>query len=160
MLVIDFSWCLRKVYVNLRMKECLHCKKGFEAKRESAKFCSTSCRVMYNRKHGKKNEVTPLQMQVLYNQFLEAVGKMGSQPTETRLIPPLSKKEEVAMFNYEHKDQLTTITEIPAGSVKTMEEYILEKRELLDDDSYRIWLRELENDPNLTDRQKKQAKTA
>ena len=39
------------------MKECLHCKKEFEEKRESAKFCSTSCRVMYNRKHGKKERL-------------------------------------------------------------------------------------------------------
>jgi hypothetical protein len=95
------------------MKECLHCKKEFEAKRDSAKFCSTSCRVMYHRKHGKKKDVTPLQMQVLYNSMLELVDKMGTGPLQVQRVPPLSKKEETAMFNYEHKDQLTTISDAP-----------------------------------------------
>jgi len=39
------------------MKECLHCKGQFEEKRESAKFCSTSCRVMFNRKNKGKSKL-------------------------------------------------------------------------------------------------------
>ena len=40
------------------MKECLHCGEQYEAKRESSKFCSTSCRVMHNRKSQKKKSAT------------------------------------------------------------------------------------------------------
>ena len=39
------------------MKNCLNCTEEFEEKRETAKFCSTSCRVMYNRKHGKNGKI-------------------------------------------------------------------------------------------------------
>lgn len=62
------------------MRECLKCKKDITGKHESAKFCSTSCRVMYNRKHGKKNEIKPVQMQVLYNSIMEAVEKISFPP--------------------------------------------------------------------------------
>ena len=38
--------------------KCLECSKEFEAQRSSAKFCSTKCRVDYNRKgEGKETEV-------------------------------------------------------------------------------------------------------
>lgn len=60
------------------MKECLWCKEPFEQKKETKKFCSTSCRVMFNKKFGKKDEIKPFQMQVLYNQILEVVEKMNN----------------------------------------------------------------------------------
>lgn len=41
---------------DLRIKECLHCHKTFEAKRSDAKFCTTSHRVMYWRAR-KREEV-------------------------------------------------------------------------------------------------------
>lgn len=65
------------------MKECLHCSKGFEPKKPTRKFCSDSCRVMYNRKHGKKGEIKPFQMQVMYNQIMEAVAKIN----ESKSLP-------------------------------------------------------------------------
>lgn len=61
------------------MRECLKCKKDISGKHESAKFCSTSCRVMYNRKNGKRNEIKPVQMQVLYNAIMDKLDKMGLQ---------------------------------------------------------------------------------
>ncbi len=33
---------------------CLHCGKEFHSKRVDAKFCSTSCRVIHNRKQKRK----------------------------------------------------------------------------------------------------------
>jgi len=68
------------------MRECLKCKKDISQKHESAKFCSTSCRVMWNRKNGKKNEIKPFQMQVLYNQLLEAINNIG----QNNGLPPVA----------------------------------------------------------------------
>lgn len=40
--------------------KCLECKKDFEAQRSSAKFCSTKCRVDYNRRsEEQETEVQP-----------------------------------------------------------------------------------------------------
>jgi hypothetical protein len=60
------------------MKECLHCKKQFQPKKETAKFCGTSCRVMYNRKHGSKKSVSLVQIQVLYNSLLEVAERLSN----------------------------------------------------------------------------------
>lgn len=61
------------------MKECLWCKKEYEPKKETSKFCSTSCRVMWNRKYGKKkNQVTSDQLQELYNSVLAAVNAINA----------------------------------------------------------------------------------
>jgi hypothetical protein len=38
------------------MKQCLQCKKEFQSKKDTAKYCSVSCRVMWNRKNGKKKQ--------------------------------------------------------------------------------------------------------
>ena len=37
-------------------KECIRCKAKFEAKKNTAKFCSNSCRVMYNRNSPENKE--------------------------------------------------------------------------------------------------------
>ena len=68
------------------MKQCLQCEKEFDGKRDSAKFCTVNCRVKWNRKNGKKSDIKPIQMQVLYNQILDAVGRIGSQ---NGLPPPV-----------------------------------------------------------------------
>lgn len=70
-------------------KECLKCKKAFEAKRESAKFCSTSCRVMYNRKNpSPQKRVIEVKLEVLYNSLLEMVGKINYGVVPTILDAP------------------------------------------------------------------------
>jgi predicted nucleic acid-binding Zn ribbon protein len=61
------------------MKECLKCKKQFESKTGKAKFCSTSCRVMYNRKQPKKNVVTHFHLMALYNEFKAAIQDFAAQ---------------------------------------------------------------------------------
>ena len=59
------------------MKECLNekCKKEFENKKDTAKFCSTSCRVIWHRKNkGNPKGLTEKQkLDVLYNSILEMV---------------------------------------------------------------------------------------
>jgi len=37
--------------------ECIHCGKSFESERSTAQFCSSACRVKYNRTQ-KKHDVT------------------------------------------------------------------------------------------------------
>lgn len=69
------------------MKQCLNCQKEFEFKRTAAKFCSTKCRVMYNRKNPSQG-VTKHQLQTLYNTFLEAIGNLKySSPKESNEQP-------------------------------------------------------------------------
>jgi hypothetical protein len=63
------------------MKQCLECEKPFEAKRESAKFCSVNCRVKWNRKNGNKTPVKPIQVQVLYNAMMDMVSNFKFTPT-------------------------------------------------------------------------------
>lgn len=55
------------------MKECLKCGKEFQEKKETAKFCSTSCRVMFNRKKEKKDVAKNVQAKVILNQVVEAM---------------------------------------------------------------------------------------
>lgn len=54
------------------MKECLHCKEKFQEKRDTAKFCSTSCRVMYSRKN-KKPKISEA---VIENEIFGALAEM------------------------------------------------------------------------------------
>jgi hypothetical protein len=70
------------------VKKCLKCNKNFEAKKETAKYCSVSCRVMFNRKVDKNEKVEKeksllMQTQVLLNSVVEMVGKInyGVVPT-------------------------------------------------------------------------------
>ena len=64
------------------MKECLHCKKQFQEKKDTAKYCSDSCRVMFNRNKPKvkKEGITELKMEVLYNAMLDWVSKVNFVP--------------------------------------------------------------------------------
>lgn len=74
-------------------KKCQHCKKDFEAKKDTAKYCSVSCRVMYSRKNkgNKKMEAEKsllLQTQVLLNSVVEMVGKVNFGQVPTILDAP------------------------------------------------------------------------
>lgn len=56
--------------------KCLNCQKEFEPKRkDTAKFCSATCRVQYNRVN-PKDKVTKVQMQVLYNMAMSALEEL------------------------------------------------------------------------------------
>lgn len=64
--------------------KCLKCKKEFEAKKPTRKFCSDSCRVMYNFKKRKESGVKVIsstQAQVLYNAMLDLVSKINYKDT-------------------------------------------------------------------------------
>ncbi len=65
------------------MKQCLHCKKDFEEKRETAKYCSTSCRVMFNRNKPKEKKVftTESKLEVLCNTVMDMLTNIKFSPT-------------------------------------------------------------------------------
>lgn len=90
---------------------CLKCKKEYDSKRNSSKFCSTSCRVMWNRKNGNKkpkDEVTKFQLQVLYNSIKEMVDKISvvgllAQPNielTNNLTEPISFDKLIVKINH------------------------------------------------------------
>ena len=62
------------------MKECLHCKKEFQQKRDTARYCSTSCRVMYNRKNPSvQKKKVELRLDVIYNSILDLIANHKSE---------------------------------------------------------------------------------
>jgi hypothetical protein len=131
------------------MIKCLYCEDEFEPKRETAKYCSDSCRVMYNRKHGKKNAVTKFQMQTLYNEIRSMVNDLN-KPTNS--IQPFQQPETNFPIN------TTPLKLTPQIAPKSYLQYLNEKRELLNEEQYHAWLAELEADLYLTTPQKKALK--
>lgn len=69
------------------VKNCLWCKKDFEAQKETAKFCCTSHRVMYNQKFGTK-VIKDWQSNNIYNKIVEMNEKLLAQ-IENMNFPPL-----------------------------------------------------------------------
>lgn len=72
------------------MKDCLNCQKEYENKREASKFCSTKCRVMWNRKN-PSDKVTKVQMQVLYNEIMNRLDKIEFAPSKEVYDSPKMK---------------------------------------------------------------------
>ena len=139
------------------MKNCLQCKKDFESKREAGKFCSTSCRVMWNRKNGKKGEkgLTELQqMKVMYNSLMEKIDKISlPQMPLSEMMAPLTEK------NAAFKGIIPQIEQKPKIDIKRTPAHWVElRRECETADDYAKWLEDLENDTFLTTREKSQIK--
>jgi len=86
------------------IKVCLWCKKEYEAKKESSKYCSTSCRVMYNRKPATKGTISKLDIITIYNEFKAAIQEFGnvkvSAPLKSYDAPkmPISTKDEFPQY--------------------------------------------------------------
>lgn len=127
------------------MKPCLNCQKGFEPKREHAKFCSDKCRVMYNRKYPAQN-VSKWQMQALYNEIRELVSKINySAPKETYDAPRTTNIKD-------EPNQYIPTPKVAAEAI--MRKYAADKIEITCEEEYLSWLERLNNDNRLTDRQK------
>lgn len=122
------------------MRECLKCKKSIEDKNESAKFCSTSCRVMYHRKHGKTKAISTVQVQVLYNSILDMVEKIGGKSIlePTHLFVP--KNEHIAVA-YQ-------------APIRSFEYYRAAKKEIENEEDWLKMKNEIEQAPNLTPKQR------
>jgi hypothetical protein len=81
------------------MKECLYCKKEFEGKKPTRKFCSDSCRVMYNRKFGGK-ALKDWQAKSIYNSIIEGIEKLTNIKVEkgSIIIPQNNDSTQVHNF--------------------------------------------------------------
>jgi hypothetical protein len=150
-------------YANVRelytMKQCLNCQAEFEYKRESAKFCSDKCRAAYNRAHPSQ-QVTKLQMQLLYNEMMELAKKMQSGP-EVRLLAPNTPQQSVALHNAEHPEQMTTIFHKPVPRVAAdaiMRKYVEERRDCTCEEEFRAWFDRVDGDERLSSKQKELVK--
>jgi hypothetical protein len=111
------------------MKECLNCKTPYEAKRESSKFCSTNCRVMWNRKN-PKNVITKVQAQVLYNEMMAFFRNQESTKKE------LSEPKQIASW------ELSTLKE--ATKEKTFQQHMNDLPNLETEYDYRTKAAEIE----------------
>ena len=124
--------------------KCLNCPNEFEPKRKDvAKYCSVKCRVQYGRKN-PGNSVTKVQMQVLYNSMMEAIGKIVVIPTkEVYDSPPLK-----ITYDEPPKYQPARTT------LKSFDWYRLAKKDIEDEDDWQKMKTEIEEAPNLTQKQK------
>lgn len=133
------------------MKECLYCKKEFEPITERRKFCKDSCRVMYNRKYGKKDEIKPFQMKALYNELMEAISelKLGKQyksfDNTHGIITTTNPQEGTVKISKEHYYK-------PAE--KSFQQHMNDLPELIYEDEYRKKSEEIEAATNLSRKQK------
>jgi hypothetical protein len=135
------------------MKKCLHCDKDFENKKDTTKFCSTSCRVMYHRKNKDKPKgLTPEQrLTVVYNKILDVLSKT--------VVSGEIKDVVTSTVNY-NQNAITTPTLTLNRPFKSVQQYISDKREIESEEIYRKFLIEVENDPNLSSKQKQLIKTS
>lgn len=124
------------------MKKCLQCPNEFEAKRESAKFCSDKCRVAWHRKHGKKDGVTKFQMQVLYNSILEAIEKMAL-PQLSNFVPANTP----TVFS-------GIIPQVAPTTEKTFQQFMNQIPDLQYEDEFRKFVSEIEAATKLSEKQK------
>lgn len=128
------------------MKECLHCKKEFEPKKDTAKFCSTSCRVMNHQKKGKKKqeEIKPVQMQVLYNAVLEMVANAKFKPIDDSFPEKWNGSPQATSHT----------TKLALGIEKTFQQHMNDLPELETEYDYRKKYEEIEVATNLSEKQK------
>jgi hypothetical protein len=123
-------------------RKCLKCNKEFEAKKETAKYCSVSCRVMFNRKVDKKEKVEKeksllMQTQVLLNSVVEMVGKINYGVVPTNFDAP-------QMNNITHNEPRQWQEPILSEQKKTPQEWVLEKRDADTPEAYNAWFKRLE----------------
>lgn len=134
------------------MRECLKCKKDISDKHEKAKFCSTSCRVMWNRNPANKKPkgLTELQqVKVLCTAIMERIEKM----------PMAGIAPQIEGQTLPQQAPMPIIQETPKMRLKRSPASWVElRRECQTAEDYDKWLDDLENDRHLTEQEKSQIK--
>lgn len=125
------------------IKGCLECKKDYEAKRDTSKFCSDNCRVKWNQKNKqskseKKESDLFLQMQVMMNTMIEGMGKT---------------KEQLTVHNPNFFHFQSEKPKKPS-LVRSAEAWHDLKRECVSQEEWFDLKEQIENAPNLTTKQK------
>lgn len=126
------------------MKVCLQCDKDISARRETAKFCSDNCKVKWNRKNGKAN-VSKVQMQVLYNQILEVVGKIG----QFNNLPPSSQ----LIIEQRKTEKKTSWDEMPNNNLPTFQSLLNDMAGLQFADEKEDYAEKIKKATNLSEKQ-------
>jgi len=133
-------------------KACLWCKKDYEAKRETSKYCSTSCRVMFNRKPAVKGSISKLDMVALYNEFKAAILEIPNM----RHVPMVSEKELLTAYNASNPNQFISVETKPAPIkiIRSAEQWHELKRACESAEEWATVKYQIENAPNLSTKQK------
>lgn len=127
--------------------KCLNCSKEFHPKKETRKYCSDSCRVMYNRKHGKKNPITKGQLQVVYNAILELLADGGKDLPKDYLNP-----KKVAVLKPDGNIEPLNLSKPPSQQVFQMHMNKISK--LVFSDEREDYVPIIQSDDNLSEKQK------
>ena len=88
------------------MKECLFCKKEFEAKKAHSKFCSDKCRVYFNRVNPKKYKGLTLNQKL--DVILDELEKLRGQPKSIVKEINIDDKPKIKGIQY-YLNKLKTI---------------------------------------------------
>lgn len=105
------------------MKICLKCNKEFEPKRDTAKFCSTSCRVMYGKKNqGRKKETVLERMEAINEEMKRTLLKIHGimESSDGRTANPVSPETAIGLHNLENTDQFTATSTYSYEGLKAL----------------------------------------
>jgi hypothetical protein len=138
-------------------KKCLYCGDDYTAKKDNSKFCSVSCRVMWNRKPENKKPQKGLseigKLKVVVDAIWDKVEKMGSVPSQKiaqePVFSPVTAKSSGA--GYLGQQQSVYVQQAPS---KSFEQYRTQKREIELPEDWEKLKVEIENDPYLSSKQK------
>ncbi len=131
-------------------RKCLSCEKVFDAKRDTAKFCSVNCRVKWNYKNGKKDKVSKFDLKVVYNELLDLAQKLsaGTMPQpKVYDAPKLPQtfKDEPKQWQEPTQERLI---------IRNADQWHSLKRECISVEEWLPIKKQILSAPNLTDKQK------
>lgn len=120
-------------------RKCLKCEKEYQPKKETSKFCSTSCRVMWGRKN-KSTVSQSVQMKVLVNTILDKLDKVDFVVSSPAVydVPKIKN---------------STFDE-PKVSSKSFQQYMNEISGLEYEQEFRAKAEEIQSATNLSQKQK------
>ena len=127
-----------------KTEHCTYCgSKMDDVKSAKRRFCTDKCRIYYGREIKRGSLSIPVRSTVIEAKF-EAINPQS--------IPPNTIGMDEKTIQIQN--------EVHPKKKKTYEDYIIEKREMLDDEKLAPFLQEVENDSTLTFAQKKLIRNA
>ncbi len=120
-------------------RKCLKCEKEYQPKKETSKFCSTSCRVMWGRKN-KSTVSQSVQMKVLVNTILDKLDKVDFVVSS----PAVYDASKIKNSTFDE----------PKVSSKSFQQYMNEISGLEYEQEFRAKAEEIQSATNLSQKQK------
>ena len=140
----------RIICMYICIMKCITCEKDLSGK--SKKFCSNKCKQKFDR-DAKIEKLKNVSTSVNINDALsKQIEYLLSE--NKRLQDELNELKKQPIVNYKPTSVFTS-PPIQRTKIKTVEMYVMEKRELMCDEDYIDFKERLWADTNLTDRQKK-----